>query len=295
MQSDSGIPATACCPRHPEHVYCSLSAAESESTVKMNGCSEPPKEKDPAGGSQPRSQTPQYERKRRVASVPGIKTERLCIAAAASLVTCWPFSSTQASLVPNGGSSVLVLSACAKAVCRVYVRISLLTVVQLTPRPQTAGVCCASSIEAELADMARLAALKPFVQWANRMGVVCGSQTREGTLPANRGVSVAATPVASTAAPALASPVGPPVRGAIVPRPAAGVPPLATVSPSHVCVAEVTGATGKPPPPKPPLAWWGGGAGHGGSRDRTVVWGGNDPVGEFREPALAPHRLNSLS
>ena len=69
----------------------------------------------------------------------------------------------KASLVPNGGSSGLVLSACAKAVYRVYVRISLPTVVQLVPRPQAAGLCCASSIGAELVDMARLAALKAFV------------------------------------------------------------------------------------------------------------------------------------
>ena len=27
------------------------------------------------------------------------------------------------------------------------------------------------------------------------------------------------------------------------------------------------------------------------SPDHAVAWGGNDPVGEFREPALAPHRL----
>ena len=54
--------------RRPEHVYCSYSAAESKSTVKMNGRSERQKKKTP-----PRSQTPQCKRKRRVASVSGIK------------------------------------------------------------------------------------------------------------------------------------------------------------------------------------------------------------------------------
>ena len=118
---------------------------------------------------------------------------------------CWSSSSTQASLVSNGGSSVLVLSACAKAVCRVYVRISLPTIMQLASRPRTTGLCCASSIWAELADVARFAALKAFVQWAHCMGVVSGSQTREGTPPADRGASAAAAPVASVATPSPAS------------------------------------------------------------------------------------------
>ena len=114
---------------------------------------------------------------------------------------CWSFSSTQALLVPNGGSSVLVLSSCAKAVCRVYVRISLPTIVQLAPRPRTTGLCCASSIWAELVDVARLAALKSFVQWAHRMEVVSGSRTRESTLPSDRGSSAAAARAASAATP----------------------------------------------------------------------------------------------
>ena len=155
----------------------------------------------------------------------------------------------------KGGSSVLVLSACAKAVCRVYVRISLPTIAQLAPRPSTTGLYCASSIWADLADMARLAALKAFVQWAHRMEVVSGSRTREGTLLADRGASAAATPAASVAAPPPVFPVEPPIRGAVVPQAAAGVPSPATVSSSHVCAAEVTGATGNPPPPKPRLAW----------------------------------------
>ena len=170
---------------------------------------------------------------------------------------CWSFPSTQASLVPNGGSSVLVLSVCAKAVCRVYVRISLSTIVQLATRSRTAGLCCVSSIWAELADVARLAALKAFVQWAHRMGVVSGSRTREGTLPADRGASAAAASAASAATPPPVSSAEPPVRGAVVPQAAAGVHSPATVRPSHVCAAEVTGAIGTPPPPKPPLAWWG--------------------------------------
>ena len=114
--------------------------------VKMNGRSEPLNTKRSPRGFQPGSQISQYERPGRAASVPGIKNERLCIAAAASLVMWWSFYSTQASLVPNGGSSVLVLSACAKAVCRVYVRISLPTIVQLASRPRTTRLCCASSI-----------------------------------------------------------------------------------------------------------------------------------------------------
>ena len=187
---------------------------------------------------------------------------------------CWSFSSTQASLVPNGGSTVLVLSACAKAVCRVYVRISLPTIVQLASRSRTTGLCCASSIWAELADVARFAALKAFVQWAHRMGVVSGSRTREVILPADRGASAAAAPAASVATPPPASSVEPPVRGAVVPQAAAGVPSPATVSPSHVSTAEVTGAIGTPPPPpKPPLAWWGMWAGPGGA-PQTEPWPG---------------------
>ena len=69
----------------------------------------------------------------------------------------------------------------------------------------------------------------------------------------------------------------------------------ATVSPSHVYAAEVTGATGTPPPSEAATGvvgdaswpWW-------RSLGRTVAWGGNDLVGEFREHALAPHRLQLL-
>ena len=160
---------------------------------------------------------------------------------------CWSFSSTQASLVPNGRSSVLVLSACAKTVCRVYVRISLPPIVQLASRPRTPGLCCASSIWAELADVARFAALETFVQWAHRMGVVSGSRIREGTLPADRGTSAAAAPAASAATSPPASSVEPPVRGPIVPQATAGVPFPAIVSLSHVSAAEVTGAIGNSP------------------------------------------------
>ena len=113
----------------------------------------------------------------------------------------------------EGGSSVLVLSACAKAVCRVYVRISLPTIAQLAPRPSTTGPCCASPIWADLADVARLAALKAFVQWAHRVEAVSRSRTREGTLLADRGASAAATPAASAAAPPRVFAVELPVRG----------------------------------------------------------------------------------
>ena len=142
--------------------------------------------------------------------------------------------------------------------------------------------------------MARLAALKAFVQWENRTGVIRGSQTRKGTLPADRGASVAAAPAASATTPPPASPVGPPVCGAVVPRPAVGVPSPTTVSPSHVCAAEVAGAAGETPPPKPPLAWWRGGLALVTPPRPNRGLGGNDPVGEFREPALAPHRLELL-
>ena len=81
------------------------------------------------------------------------------------------------------------------------------------------------------------------------MGVVRGNRTRVGTLPANRGTSAAAAPVASAAAPPLVAPVEPPVRATVVPRAAAGVPSPAAVSSSHVYAAEVTGANGSPAPP----------------------------------------------
>ena len=178
---------------------------------------------------------------------------------------------------------MLVLSACVKAVCRVYVRISLPPIVQLASRPRTTGLCCASSIWAELADVARFTALEAFVQRAHRMGVVRGSRTREGTLPADRGTSAAAAPSSATS-PTVSS-VEPPVRGPVVPQAAAGVP-------SHVSAAECTGAIGEPPPSETAAGvvgvvgwpWW-------CSPDRTVAWGGDNSVGEFREPALSPHRL----
>ena len=185
-----------------------------------------------------------------------------------------------------------MLSACTKAVYRVYVCISLPTIVQLAPQPRTTGLCCASSIWAELADVARLAALEAFVQWAHRMGVVSESRTREGTLPADRETSAAAAPAAT---PPPTSPVKSTVRWAVVPQAAAGVPSPATLSPSHVCAAGITGAVGTPPPSETAAGvvggvgwpWW-------CSPDRTVAWGGNDPVGEFREPALSLNRLQLL-
>ena len=127
------------------------------------------------------------------------------------------------------------------------------------------------------------------------MGVVSGSRTREGTLPADRGDSAAAAPAASTATPPPASSVEPLVRGAVVPEAAADVPSPATVSPSHVYAAEVIGAIGTPLPSEPAAdvvggvgwPWW-------CSPDRTVAWGGDDPACEFREPALSPHRLQLL-
>ena len=79
------------------------------------------------------------------------------------------------------------------------------------------------------------------------MGVVSESGTRESTLPADRGDSAAAASAASAATPPPASSVEPPVRGTVVPQAAAGVPSPATVSPSHVSAAEVTGAIGTPP------------------------------------------------
>ena len=171
---------------------------------------------------------------------------------------------------------MLVLSACTKAVYRVYVRISLPTIVQLAPRPRTTGLCCAFSIWTELADVARLAALEAFVQWAHRMGVVSGIRTREGTLSADHEASAAAaaTPAVSAVPPPPASPVESPVRGAKVLQAAAGVPSPATVSSSHICATEITGAVRTPPPSETAAGvvtgvgwpWW-------CSPDRTVAWG----------------------
>ena len=124
------------------------------------------------------------------------------------------------------------------------------------------------------------------------MGVVRGSRTREGTLPADRGTSAAAAPATSSATSPSVSSVELPVRGPVVPQAAAGVPSPATVSPSLVSAAECTGAIGEPPPSEtaPGVVgvvgwpWW-------CSPDRTVAWGGDNPVCEFREPALPPHHL----
>ena len=92
------------------------------------------------------------------------------------------------------------------------------------------------------------------------MGVVSGSRTREGTLPADREAFGAADPAVSAAAPPPASSVEPPVRGVVVPQAAAGVPSPATVSPSHVSAAGVTSAIGTPPPLRN-RRWRGGGCG----------------------------------
>ena len=191
---------------------------------------------------------------------------------------------------------MLVLSACTKAVYRVYVRISLPTIVQLAPRPRTTGLCCASLIWAELADVARLAALEAFVQWVHRMGVVSGSRTREGTLPADREASAASTPVASAATPPPASPVKSPVRGAVVPKAAAGVPSLTTVSPSLVCTAEISGAVGIPPPSETAAGVVGGWADPAGA-PQTEPWpgGGMTQLASSANPPFPPLAFNSLS
>ena len=93
--------------------------------------------------------------------------------------------------------------------------------------------------------MARLAPLEAFVQWAYRVWVIHGSRTCKGALPANRGASAAAPPAVSAAALPPASPVGPPVRGAVVPWPTVGAPSPAAVSPFHVRAAEVVSANGE--------------------------------------------------
>ena len=124
------------------------------------------------------------------------------------------------------------------------------------------------------------------------MGMVRGRRTREGTLAADRGTSAAAAPAASSAASPPVSSVEPPVRRPVVPQAAAGVPSPATVSPSHVSAVKCTRAIGEPPPSETTAGvvgvmgwpWW-------RSPERTVAWGGDHPVGEFREPALSPHRL----
>ena len=58
----------------PSICTAAFSAAESESMVNINGAVKP-RNKGPRGGSQSRSQTPQCERKRRVASLLGIKLD----------------------------------------------------------------------------------------------------------------------------------------------------------------------------------------------------------------------------
>ena len=128
------------------------------------------------------------------------------------------------------------------------------------------------------------------------MGVVSGSRTRKGTLPADRGASAAAAPAASAATPLPASSVEPPVRGAVVPQAAAGVPSPATVRPSHASAAEVTGAIGPPPPPKPPLAWWGVWAGPGGA-PQTEPWPGGETTqwASSANPPFPPITFNSIS
>ena len=164
-----------------------------------------------------------------------------------------------------------MLSACAKAVCRVYVRISLPTVVRLAPRPPTARIYCASSIGAELVDMDRLDALKAFVQWSNRMGVIRGSRTRDGTLPANRGASAAAVPTASAAPPAHRV-LGETARswGRSVPaRRWRAFPHHCKPLPCMRCRSRRR--HWRRPPPKPPLAWWWGGGGGGGGLALVAV------------------------
>ena len=124
------------------------------------------------------------------------------------------------------------------------------------------------------------------------MGMVRRSRTREGTLAADRRTSAAAAPAASSAASPPVSSVEPPVRGPVVPQAAAGVPSPATVSPSHVSAVKCTSAIGEPPPSETTAGvvgvvgwpWW-------CSPEKTVAWGGDNPVDEFREPALSPHRL----
>ena len=190
---------------------------------------------------------------------------------------------------------MLVLSACVKAVCRVYVRIPLPPIAQLTSRPvQLASAV--SSIWAELADVARFTALETFVQRAHRMGMVRGSRTREGTLAADRGTSAVAAPAASSAASPPVSSVEPPVRGPVVPQAAAGVPSPATVSPSHVSAVKCTSAVENPPPPKPPPAWWGLWAGPGGAPQREP-WpgGGITQLTSSANPPFPPIAFNSFS
>ena len=128
------------------------------------------------------------------------------------------------------------------------------------------------------------------------MGVVSRSRTREDTLPADRGASTAAAPAASAAAPPPASPVERPVGEAVVPQLAAGVPPPATVSPSHVCAAEVTGAIGTPPSSETVAGVVGGWAGPGGA-PQTEPWpgGGMTQSASSANPPFPPIAFNFLS
>ena len=145
--------------------------------------------------------------------------------------------------------------------------------------------------------MARLAALEAFVQWAYRVWVIHGSRTCKGALPANRGASAAAPPRGICGRPTPSVPCGTArswSRSALahcwcaLPRRRKPLPCTRCRSCQRqrrkprlrnrrwrgVCVGGGLALMALPRPPWPE--------------------GENSPVGELREPALAPHRFQLL-
>ena len=89
----------------------------------------------------------------------------------------------------------------------------------------------------------------------------------------------------------------PGIRGAVVPQSAAGVPSPGTVSPSHVCAAEVDGAAGENSTSKTPVGVVGGGWTGPGGAPQTKPWPGGrmTQLASSANPPLLPVAFNSLS
>ena len=137
----------------------------------------------PRGGAQPQSQTLQYERKRRVASVFGIKVNVF----ASPLRRFWCCDGRSPLRKSRLCQTVVLECLCSRPVVQnpcvgsTYVHRYRRSYDWRHAHRQLAfpGV---RPLGVELADMVRLAALEALVQLANRMGVVHASRTREGTI-----------------------------------------------------------------------------------------------------------------
>ena len=136
---------------------------------------------------------------------------------------------------------------------RYYVRLSLPKGVQQALRLQGASMWILTW--GRNGGHSRLAALPTLIQRACCVQVVRGSRTCEGILPTNCGASAAAAPVAHAAAPPPALPEEPPACGAVVLRPALGVPSSAAVSPFHTSAAEVIDTDGETSDTQPSPAY----------------------------------------